>query len=208
MPAGKGGRMSVIGYRLVSRAAKLALAGATALFLVSGCTRTAEVKNSAFRTGHVSPPPVTVPRLPPGTFDRARAETERAAATAARQAGDPARARTEVEAALADWPADLAAWDELEADCVALNDDRCRLYAEFFHAKVAFVDTLPPRVAVLGFASLAANPVGTHSGNYIYDRRTLDTALRLASFYDERDKLRDVRLMPHPAPAPAKVKSP
>ena len=40
----------------------------------AGCTRTTEVKPSALHTTHVSPPPVTVPRLPPGSFDRAKAK--------------------------------------------------------------------------------------------------------------------------------------
>jgi len=174
---------------------------------VSGCTRTAEVKPSALHATHVSPPPVVVPRLPPGSFDRAKAQEELAAARAARLAGDAGRARAAAEAAVAHWPADLAAWDELAADCAALKDDLCQRYGAFFRAKVDFVATLPPRIAVLGFASLADNPVGTQSGNYIYDRRTLDTALRLASFYDEQDQLRDVRLVPHPtAPPPPKPK--
>ena len=206
MPAGNGRRMGVIGKRRARWTARLALAGIAAVFLVTGCTRTVEVKNSGFHTAHVSPPPVTVPQLPPGSFDRARAAGERAAAAAARQAGDPARARTEAEAAVADWPADLAAWDELAADCAALKDELCQHYAAFFRAQVDFVEKLPPRVAVLGFASLAANPVGTHSGNYIYDRRTLETALRLASFYDEQDQLRDVRIVPHPVQAATQAK--
>ncbi len=166
---------------------------------VAGCTRTAEIKSKlqVSPSNHVSPPPVAVPRLAAGSFDRARAESELAAAAAARQAGDVPRARSEAEAATAHWPAELAAWDELAADCTLLKDDPCQRYAAFFRAKVEFVDTLPPRIAVLGFASLADNAVGTRSGNYVYDRRTLDTALRLASFYDEQDNLRDVRPAPH-----------
>jgi type II secretory pathway pseudopilin PulG len=186
------------GVRLIGQGA-LVLA---AILVVAGCNREAEIKRSALHSNHVSPPPVAVPQLPAGSFDQAKAQDEVQAAAAARQAGDSARARSAAEAAVAHWPADLAAWDELTADCTALKDDLCQRYAEFFHAKVDFVDKLPPRIAVLGFASLADNPVGTQSGDYVYDRRTLDTALRLASFYDEQDQLRDVRLAAHPSTQP------
>lgn len=188
-------------------AARWAVMTAVALAL-SGCTRAAEIKMVGGHSSHVSPPPVAVPHLPAGSFDRDKAHDETVAAAAARQAGDAGRARALAEAAVAHWPADLAAWDELTADCAALNDEPCRRYAVFFRAKVDFVDTLPPRIAVLGFASLADNTVGTHSGDYVYDRRTLDTALRLASFYDEQDELRDVRLTPTPYQAPPKAKRP
>jgi type II secretory pathway pseudopilin PulG len=179
---------------------------AAAALALAGCERTTEIKAAGVHTSHVSPPSVAVPRLPPGSFDRDKAHDEIAAAAAARQAGDTAHARALAEAAVAHWPADLAAWDELAADCTALKDDLCQRYAAFFRAKVDFVDALPPRIAVLGFASLADNIVGTHSGDYVYDRRTLDTALRLASFYDEQDQLRDVRLTPVPYQAPPKPK--
>jgi hypothetical protein len=186
-------------------AARWVVMAAVALAL-AGCARTTEIKTAGIHTSHVSPPPVAVPRLPPGSFDYDKAHEELAAAQAARGANDAAHARALVEAAVAHWPADLAAWDELAADCAALKDDLCQRYAAFFHAKVDFVGTLPPRIAVLGFASLADNTVGTHSGDYVYDRRTLDTALRLASFYDEQDELRGVRLTPVPYQAPPKPK--
>ena len=179
-----------------------------AVLAVSACTRTTEVKPSRLHSAHVSPDPAVVPRLPPGSFDHAKEQDELAAARAARLAGDAARARAAAEAAIAHWPADLAAWDELSADCAALKDDPCQRYAAFFRAKVEFVATLPPRAAVLGFASLADNPVGTQSGNYVYDRRTLDTALRLASFYDAQDQLRDVRIVPNAAPVQPEEEEP
>jgi hypothetical protein len=170
---------------------------------LTGCDRTREIKGSLFpaSSGHVSPPPVEVPRLPPGTFDAARGQAEREQAAALRRAGNAAEARAHAEQAVALWPADLGAWDELGADCALLNDLACQRYAAFFHAKVEFVSTLPPRVAVLGFASLNAAGPGVKVGDYTYDQKTLDTALRLASFYDEQDQLRGTRIAPRKAAA-------
>lgn len=190
---------------LTARAALLV----ACLIAVTGCDRTAEIKRSplASSTSHVSPPPVAVPRLPPGTFDQAAAHAEVNAAIAARLAGDGPAARRSAEAAVAHWPADLAAWDELARDCRAVNDESCVGYAIFFHAKVEFTNSLPPRVGVLGFASLAAAKLGDRSGNYVYDQRTFDTALHIASFYDEQDALREARIppgvLPKPEPEPA-----
>ena len=171
---------------------------AACLAVLAGCARNAEIKKSplAASSNHVSPPPVAVPHMPPGTFDQAAAHGEVAAAVAARLAGDGAAARRSSEAAIAPWPADLSAWDELARDCRAVNDETCVGYAIFFHAKVEFVANLPPRVGVLGFASLASAKLSDHTGNYVYDQRTFDTALRLASFYDEQDALREARIPP------------
>jgi len=174
-----------------------------ALVALVGCDRTIQLKRPpAAASSHVSPTPPVVTRLPPGTFDQARALAELAKAQAARLAGDLPGARKLAEAAVADWPGNAAAWEELGADCRAANDQSCAGYAEFFAAKVDFVNAQPPRVAVLGFANLAGGDIGTHTGDYTYDQRTLDTAARLASFYDERDTLSGVRLMPKPEPEP------
>jgi hypothetical protein len=199
MPAGPGieGCVDVTrgGARSMRKTAVLLAAG---LAVLAGCARNAEIAKSplAASSGHVSPPPVAVPRLPPGTFDQAAAQSDVNAAVAARIAGDAVAARRSSEAAIALWPANLAAWDELARDCRAVNDENCVGYAIFFHAKVEFVSNLPPRVGVLGFASLASAKLGDRSGNYVYDQRTFDTALRLASFYDEQDALRESRIPP------------
>jgi hypothetical protein len=195
--AGRGDRVSfgTIGRTILVVAA---LAG------LAGCTREIEVKrnNLGGATNHVSPPPIPIPRLPPGTFDQARAHGEMLKAAAARLGGDLPGARHAAETAVVDWPADLDNWTELALDCRAAGDIQCALYAEFFRAKIEFVATQPPRVAVLGFATLAQGDVGNHAGDYVYDQRTLDTALRIASFYDERDTMRAVRPVPRP-PKPA-----
>jgi hypothetical protein len=187
-----------------SRTCRIGLAF-LAVLAVAGCDRNAETKGALFPASshHISPPPVAVPRLPPGSFDETEATAERAAAASLRTAGDLARARGRAEKAIALWPADLASWDELAADCRALGDLKCEHYAAFFRAKIEFVSTLPPRVAVLGFASLNAAGAGVKVGDYTYDQQTLDTALRLASFYDEQDQLRDVR--PRPKQSAAKT---
>lgn len=186
-----------IGLSQFARAA-FVCAALTASF---GCTRDPEVKHPGISTSsHVSPPPVAVPRLPAGTFDQARSHDGQLKAVAARLSGDLAGARHAAEAAAFDWPANLDAWTELAADCRAAGEAQCALYAEFFRAKVEFLAGQPPRVAVLGFASMAAGRIGTHSGDYVYNQRTLDTALRLASFYDEREAQRGLGA---PAPKPA-----
>jgi len=176
---------------------------ALAATALAGCDRDIELKRPFGQSfNHVSPTPPVVPRLPPGTFDQARAQTERTHAAAARLSGDAAGARKAAEAAAADWPGDPDNWRELAADCRALDDNACALYADFFGAKVDYVNGLPPRAATLGFASLAQGEVGTHTGDYVYDRRTLDTAARLASFYDARDPISAIRIAPK-AEAPA-----
>lgn len=147
---------------------------------------------------HISPPTLVVQDMPPGTFDRDKETAEVAAAKAARAAGDYAGARRSAETAIGHWPADPAAWTELAADCFAASDAACQNYAAFFRAKIDFTNTLPPRAGVLGFANIAESPVGTMSGNYRYDQRTIDTARRLEAFYDEQDPLRGHRPVTKP----------
>ena len=182
-----------------SFALRIGLAALVAAAL-AGCARNTELKHATLAPSstHVSPPPVAVPRLPPGTFDQGKERADLAAAERARSAGNASAARRADEAAVADWPGDAAAWKALAADCRNAGDESCARYADFFAAKIDFVATLPPRAAVLGFATLATAGEGARSGDYIYDRRTLDTALRLASFYDEQDRMREVRAPTRP----------
>jgi hypothetical protein len=176
---------------------KLLVVAMAAMAALAACARDIELKHQlSGNGGHVSPTPPNVPHMPPGTFDQARAQGELRQAQAARLAGDPQGARRAAESAVADWPGDAAAWEELAADCRAGADEVGARYADFFAAKIDFVSTLPPRVAVLGFATLAAGTVGTHTGDYVYDQRTLDTAQRIASFYDERDAVAAFRIPP------------
>jgi hypothetical protein len=198
-----------VNARLVTKTMLRAGAIGLAVAALAGCSRDHESKGSLFppTANHVSPPPVTVPQMPKGTFDEAAGHGERQAATSSRLAGNPAEARAHAEKAALFWPADLSAWDELAADCGLLKDLACQRYAAFFRAKVEFVATLPPRVAVLGFASLNAAGVVVKVGDYTYDQRTLDTALRLASFYDEQDQLREARI-PASKPASPAAKAP
>jgi len=176
------------------RLGSMALLGAAALAILGACARNAEFKRPFSPvSSHVSPPPVQVPQLPPGTFDQAAASAALAAAQADAKGGNAAKARTEAERAVTLWPGDAASWRELAADCRTLGDDSCALYADFFGAKVEFLATQPPRAGVLGFATLATGKVGTRSGDYVYDQKTIDTALRLASFYDQQDTMRAAR---------------
>jgi type II secretory pathway pseudopilin PulG len=166
------------------------MAAATSLALLVGCGGGSQPPLAAAPSArHVSPAAVEPPVLPAGSFDQAKERAELAAAQAARQAGDGAQARAQAEAAVAHWPSDLAAWDELQADCQALKDESCRQHAAFFRAKVEFVSGLAPRVAVLGFQTIAEEPPGTRVGGFTYDQATIDTARRLWAFYHSIDPL-------------------
>ncbi len=149
--------------------------------VLAGCNRTKETKGALFpnSSAHVSPPPVEVPRLPAGSFDAMESKAERDAAAAIRQANDAAGARAHAEKAVMLWPADRDAWSELSADCAALKDLACQRYAAFFGAKVEFAGTLPPRMAVLGFASLNAAGSGVKAGRL--HLRPADPRYRAAS---------------------------
>ncbi len=158
--------------------------------LLAGCAEAPQQQAkapSAHR--HVSPEPVEPPTLPPGSFDHAAAAGELAAAGAARQAGNPALARQAAEAAVDHWPADRAAWQELQTDCQALGDASCVQYAAFFGAKIEFVATLPAKAAVLGFQSMVetVEDEEDEGGNPRYDPRTVDMARRLWAFYHVED---------------------
>ena len=183
------------------RASVLALGAVLALAL-AGCGQQIELKRPRGETNRVSPPLPEIAKLPPGTFNQARAKGELDQARAAGQAGDTAGARKLAEASLTDWPGDPAAWEELAALCRVLKDTACASYADFFGAKVDFVNGQPPRVGTLGFATLGQQDVGSHVGEYTYDQRTIDMARRLASFYDARDAITPIRPVPPPPKTP------
>ncbi len=166
-----------------------------ALGLTTACAGQATMKKTA-QHSRVSPTPELIPETAPGIFDRAAEQAELAAALAARTSGDAARAKTLAESAIGRWPGDPAAWQELAADCTALKDTQCGLYAGFFGDKVAFVNRMPPRVAVLGFQNVAEQPAGTSTGSYKHDQLTIDTARRLQAFYNFRDPLAGKRWLP------------
>ena len=152
----------------------------TALALLGGCAETlpARVKAAHHR---VSPPAVAPPPMAADAFDHARERQDLAAATAARAAA---------ETAVAAWPVDIAAWEELEADCQALGDHSCQQYAAFFRAKLEYTSNLPVRVATLGFQTIAETPVGTRVDSMVYDQATIDMAQRLWTFCYRVDTVR------------------
>lgn len=163
--------------------------------LLSACADAPPPKVAA-QSRHVSPTSVPAPMLPEGSFDRDRAQASLTAAGAARQAGQLPEARRLAEAAVDAWPADLAAWAALADVCQAAGDQTCRHQADFFRAKVEYANTLPPRAAVLGFQTIAEEPVGTAGSAITYDRKSLDTATRLWAFYNVEDTKKNDRDMP------------
>lgn len=164
--------------------------------MLSACADEPPSKVATAQRSHVSPPSVPAPVLPEGSFDHARAQDSLSAALAARQAGQLAEARRLAEAAVDAWPADLAAWAALADICQAAGDQTCRHQADFFRAKVEYANTLPTRAAVLGFQTIAEEPVGTAGSAITYDRKSLDTATRLWAFYNVQDTWKDGRDMP------------
>ncbi len=161
--------------------------GLGALAMLSACADAPPEKLTSIQGRHVSPAAVPAPVLPEGSFDRERARASLAAATAARQAGQLPEARHLAEAAVDAWPADLDSWQALADICQAAGDQTCRHQADFFRAKVDYANTLPTRVAVLGFQTIAEEPVGTAGSAFTYDRKSLETATRLWAFYNVQD---------------------
>jgi len=175
--------------------------------LLSGCS-------------HAPPPPasthteVTVPQSQKASvFDKTRAAQNLSNAMTLRQAGDAAQARTYAEAAVNDWPSSVDAWAEFQADCLALADKICQQHADFFHAKVAAMSDLAPRVAVLGLQNLiedydpadqaeADKKSKSKSGkdasqnNPRIDAWTFAMAQRMMAFYDRQDKTAALRDAP------------
>jgi hypothetical protein len=170
------------------------LALATVLALLAGCAET-PIKTAQVPTQHrhVSPAAVAAPELPGDSFDQARGRSQLAVAEAARLAGHPAEARQSAEASIDSWPSDSAAWTELETECRTLKDEPCQNRAGFFLAKIDYLKDLPARAAVLGFQTIAEEPLGTKSGDVVYDQKTIDLARRLWSFYDTQDPMKAMR---------------
>jgi hypothetical protein len=169
------------GIRLVSIA--------VAVGLLAACASETENPRPRQVSGHVSPPPVTPAKLPAGTFDRDKAQGELAAARTAQQAGDLHQAKILTEAAINHWPGDIDAWTELLAVDQALNDADGVHYATFFHDKIDFVNPLPPRIAVMGFQSMADAGSDRQDKDVRHDPQTIAMAGRLASFYNEIDPM-------------------
>jgi len=162
--------------------------GFSAVAMLSACAEAPPEKVAdASPRRHASPPSVPAPELPAGSFDRDRAKTGLSAAVAARQANQMPEARQQAEAAIESWPADPAAWKTLAEICQTAGDQTCQHQADFFQAKVDYANTLPPRAAVLGFQTIAEQPVGSTGTGITYDRKSLDTAKRLWAFYNTQD---------------------
>jgi hypothetical protein len=167
------------------------------LALLAACADNPPPQTAAAQRGrHESPAPVEAPTLPPGSFDQAQAQAELADARAARQAGNAAEARRLATAATEHWPADTAAWEELQTDCAALKDDAGRQRAAFFLAKVDLVKDMPAHAAVLAFQNMAEEPVGSKVSGVTYDQPMVDTAHRLWAFYHTQDQLVALRTTP------------
>ncbi|HIJ39444.1 MAG TPA: hypothetical protein HPP80_11175, partial [Rhodospirillaceae bacterium] len=169
---------------------KKAIASFCALALLAACAeKPAKSEKLASQNHHSSPPRIAPPRLPPGSFDQARATALRESARAARAAGDKDQARQALQDAIAFWPVDPAAWTELESLCQAVKDRQCQDYAAFFSSKLDFLKDQSPRSAALGFQNIAEEEPGAMAGNYRLDQATLEMGLRLWAFYGQSDPL-------------------
>lgn len=138
----------------------------------------------------VSPTAVEPPVLPPGSFDQAKEQILLAQARASREAGDHAEARRLTESAIDSWPGDSEAWKALDTDCKALNDQQCRKYAQFFLAKLDYVEGLPAKAAVLGFQSLTEEADEKPAGGAEHDQKTIAMSRRLWAFYAAEDPMK------------------
>jgi hypothetical protein len=171
--------------------------GFGAVAMLSACAdEPAENVADAGPRHHASPPTVPAPELPAGSFDRDRAKAALTAAVAARQANQMPEARQQAEAAINAWPADPDAWKTLAEICQTAGDQTCHHQADFFQAKVDYANTLPPRAAVLGFQTIAEQPVGSAGTGITYDRKSLDAATRLWAFYNTQDTRKNGREAP------------
>jgi hypothetical protein len=165
------------------------ISAVTAVALLSGCNDTVEVAKVHHRN-HFSPPQVPPPLWPSDVFDEAKAKDQFVTAFEAKDKGDWAKARAAAEAGLAFWPVDIDGWEVLMAACDAQEDEACKRYATFFHAKLLALNGLPMRSATLGFQNIAENQVGQHTDNFTYDKKTLDMATRLWVFCSQHDTIR------------------
>ncbi|MDR3440715.1 hypothetical protein [Telmatospirillum sp.] len=162
-----------------------------ALALLAGCADAPPAKVAQTAGRHVSPPAVPAPQLPDDSFDRTRAAAALGAARDAERDGQTADARSKALEAIAAWPGDPAAWQELAALCQAASDKTCQNRAEFFRAKVEFANALPIRAAVLGFQTIAEEPQGGRP-----DPVKTEAARRLWAFYNVQDTRKDQRDAP------------
>jgi hypothetical protein len=156
---------------------------------LSACADEVPVAKLHHRT-HVSPPFVEPPVLPAGSFDQARAAQRLLDGKEALQRGDLGAAQAATEQALASWPVAIEGWEQLIELCQRQDDQSCRRYATFYHAKLVMLNGLPMRAAALGFESVAANPPGTKVDDTVYDQRMLDMATRLWVFCSREDPSR------------------
>jgi len=136
---------------------------------------------------HVSPPAVEPPSFPDGSFNQAEAATALANGGAALKQGNLAAARSATETSLALWPVAIEGWEQLIDICGRQDDQGCKTYATFYHAKLVMLNGQPMRAAAMGFETVAANPVGAKGDNFIYDQKTLDMATRLWAFCSKED---------------------
>ena len=172
--------------------------GLCAMAMLSACADAPAPQKTADNgpRRHASPPSVPAPELPAGTFDRDRAAAALNEAVSARQAQQLTEARRQAEAAIDAWPADPAAWQALAQICQTLGDQTCQRQAAFFQAKVDYANTLPPRAAVLGFQTIAEQPVGSAGTGITYDQKSLEAAKRLWAFYNVQDTRKSDRDAP------------
>jgi len=189
----------------VWRTVSVAVAAAALLTACASSSDDDEVKAKPSRTSsstsrhHESPAPTPVEQLPAGSFDQAKARAELAQAQALRQGGDDASARAYAEAAADHWPALQEAWAELQAACHAQGDKVCERDAQMMHDKIAFVATQPPRMAMLGFQTMADQPPpkpGKKEDGL--DAWTVAKARRAAAFYNVADPVAALRNAPLP----------
>jgi hypothetical protein len=182
---------------VTKNSAKRWVIGLSAAAILSACADAPpeKVANTNPRR-HESPLSIPAPILPEGSFDRDRGQAALIAARANRQAGQLPEARQQAEASINAWPADPDAWQTLADICLAIGDQTCRHQADFFRAKVDYANTLPTRAAVLGFQTIAEEPVGATGTGITYDRKSLDAATRLWAFYDAQDTRKNSRDAP------------
>jgi len=154
--------------------------------LLAACADRQPVAEAHHRK-HFSPPAVEPPSFPDNSFNQKDAAVALAAGAAALNKGDLAAARKSTDNALALWPVAIEGWEQLSDICGRQNDEDCKHYADFYHAKLVVLNGLPMRTAALGFETVAGNKVGAKVDNFTYDQKTLDMANRLWAFCSTED---------------------
>lgn len=171
------------------------MAGLVMASLMAGCSSSKPEPTSASKA--------QTSRARAEGFDEAKARAETAGAVNARQIGDAIQARAYAEAAVAHWPGTLDGWSELAAACHAAADRICERHAQFFHDKVEFLNSQPPRMAVLGLQNLLEDEPATKVKSATgapakakdkdkdeddrIDPWTIATAQHMMAFYDQQD---------------------